>query len=58
MAPCVTSADCGPGNTCYVPTAGGQTLTNQVCMQTAAGSGLTCTANDISLAQTTMTTCR
>jgi len=34
---CSTNADCGTGNTCYLPTYGGQTLENQICMQTAAG---------------------
>ena len=49
---CSANSDCGTGNTCYIPTAGGQTLSNQVCMQTAAGFGLQCSANDISLALT------
>jgi hypothetical protein len=49
---CSVNADCGAGNTCYIPTAGGQVLSNQVCMQQAAGFGLQCTANDVSLALT------
>lgn len=49
---CSGSGDCG-GNTCYLPTAGGQTLNNQVCMQDAAGLGtLNCTASDVSVVQT------
>src|SRR5436309_2896206 len=52
---CAANADCGAGNTCYLPTAGRQTLSNQVCMATAAGltPPLNCTANDVSIAQTT-----
>ncbi len=51
-AACSADADCGAG-TCEMPTAGGQTQRAQVCMQTAAGQGLQCTANDIDLAFTT-----
>src|SRR5215470_14376465 len=50
---CSVDADCGAGNTCFIPTAGGQTLDSQVCMQTAAGQHLNCTANDIDIAQVT-----
>src|SRR5262245_37986081 len=49
---CSVNADCGAGNTCYLPTAGGVTLANQVCLADASGSGLNCTANDISVAAT------
>src|SRR5438309_601561 len=49
---CSSNTDCG-GNPCYLPTAGGQTLSNQACVQTAAGSSLNCnTANDVNVAQT------
>jgi len=50
---CSSNADCGVGNTCYVPTAGGQTLSNQLCMQTAAGFTVNCAANDVNIAATT-----
>jgi hypothetical protein len=49
---CSQNTDC-TGGVCYVPTAGGDTLTHQVCMQTAAGQTLQCTANDVNLAATT-----
>lgn len=48
---CATAADCGSG-TCYVPTAGGDTVHGQVCVETAYGKSLTCTANDVKLVQT------
>ena len=53
---CTTNADCGVGNTCILPTAGGQTLDNQICMEEAANKGLTCTANDVNIAQTSSLT--
>ena len=49
---CSTSADCG-GNTCYIPTAGGTTMAGQQCLAAASGIAGGCTANDVSLAQTT-----
>src|SRR5262249_56778759 len=49
---CSVNADCGAGNTCYLPTAGGGALANQACLADASGSGLNCTANDISVAAT------
>src|SRR5438128_261494 len=51
---CSVNADCGAG-TCYLPTAGGETQNNQVCMATASDftPPLNCTAGDVSVAQTT-----
>lgn len=53
---CTVDSDCGVGPTCYLPTAGGQTLTNQICMQTAFGDDVGCNANDIELATVTSVT--
>ena len=52
---CSINANCGAGNTCLLPTSGGQTQSDQVCMATASGftPPLNCTANDVSVAQTT-----
>jgi hypothetical protein len=50
---CTTIADCGAGNTCYIPTAGGELLHNQVCMDDANPKDkLNCNANDISITNT------
>ena len=49
---CSSSNNCN-GATCYLPTNGGVTLCNQICMQTAAGQGLQCTANDVNIASVT-----
>jgi len=43
---CSSNSDCGAGNTCYLPTAGGQTLTSQNCF-----GNLSCTANDVNSVQ-------
>lgn len=48
---CATSADCG-GATCYLPTAGGETVHNAVCMGDAAAMKLNCTSNDVGVAAT------
>jgi len=48
---CSTNSDCVTG-ICYLPIIGGITLSNQICMQTAAGQNLQCTANDVKIAST------
>ena len=51
---CAFDTDCSNhgGGTCSLPIAGAETLSNQICMETAAGTGLTCTANDVRVAGT------
>src|SRR6266581_4465899 len=52
---CATNNDCTnpSAGTCTLPLAGGDTIPNSVCMQTAAGFALQCTANDVRIARTT-----
>ncbi|HUS10184.1 MAG TPA: hypothetical protein VMZ30_06935 [Pyrinomonadaceae bacterium] len=50
---CSVNADCPSGGTCKIPTAGGDLTPNTKCLAQASGIAGGCTANDVSVAQTT-----
>ena len=50
---CGLDSDCPAGGTCKIPTSGGTVMPDQPCLAQASGISGGCTANDVSVAQTT-----